>query len=260
MILSFHPCITADHQIILGHRQPDSRDERYIARAELIILPQTCSEKLYNMCAEPNVSLFPDYRARFDYPGKIGQSLLFKKEGLPQPYTLQWNSINHFTQAINKVNPHKYPFLLKEDRRHEAEGIHLINSADDIEISLNKILKKDYPGESQFISQEYIHADGNALRVVILGDSYIPYWKRPGFSGQKISTVGNGATVDKEWRPELQEKGIGMARKLSWKTGINLPSPGLPAPIFPHPYQKQAFAVLPAHQAAIPAGREFRTG
>ncbi|MBN2418786.1 MAG: hypothetical protein JXL81_05330 [Deltaproteobacteria bacterium] len=222
MILSFHPCITADHQIILGNRQPDLRDEPYISKAELIILPQTCSEKLFLMCAESGGSLFPDYRVRFDYQGKSGQSLLFKETGLPHPKTLQWNSVDHCISAFDNGTLHDYPFLIKEDRSHEAEGIHIIRNADDIEISMNKILKRHNTGDTRFISQEFIHADGNTLRVVIMGESYIPYWKRAGVQGQVISSISKGAIVDKKWRPDLQQKGIFLAEKLSVKTGINL--------------------------------------
>ena len=222
MILSFHPCITADHQIILGHRQPDSDDESFISKAELIILPQTCSEKLFAVCAKSNASIFPDYHARFDYPGKVGQSVLFEKESLPQPETFRWNSIDHFIHAIDKSLPHNYPFLLKEDMRHEAEGIHLIKDVNDIEISLKKMMIKNNLGNVRFVSQEFIHTGGNALRVVIMTDFYISYWKRPGVPGQVISTVSNGARVDKKWRPELQEKSVDMAKRLSERTGINL--------------------------------------
>ncbi len=222
MILSFHPCITADHQIILGHRQPDSNDASCIARAELIILPQTCSKKLFTMCAGSKALLFPDYRARFDYPGKVGQSMLFLKTGLSQPETLHWNSIDHFSRTVDKSLPHKLPFLLKEDRKHEAQGIYLVRDEGDVNLFLEKMRKKDKLEDTRFISQEFVHAGGNALRVVIMENSYISYWKRPGVPGQEISTISNGAIVDKKWRPELQEKGIAMAEKLSMKTGINL--------------------------------------
>ena len=222
MILSFHPCITADHQIILGHRQPDSEDVSFISRAEMIILPQTCSEKLFSLCVDSKASLFPDYRVRFDYPGKVGQSILFKKEGLSHPGTLQWKSIEHFNRAMDKSLPHSYPFIFKEDRRHEAEGIHLIKNAEDIDTALKKMSKKDQYGEAPFISQEFIYAGGNALRVVIIENSYISYWKRSGTADQEISTISNGARVDKKWRPGLQKKGIAMAEKLSGKTGVNL--------------------------------------
>lgn len=225
MILSFHPCITADHQIILGHRQPDTDDASLIARSELIILPQTCSEKLYFLCADSKASLFPNYKMRFEYPGKVGQSILFEKLGIPQPETLRWKSIDHFVREMDKMDkspPHSYPFLLKEDRRHEAEGIHMIKNADDVEITLEKIKKKNKHRETQFISQEFIQAYGNALRIVIMEDSFISYWKRPGGPGQEISTISKGARIDKKWRPGLQKKGKAMAKKLSKKTGINL--------------------------------------
>lgn len=221
MILSFHPCITSDHQIILGHRQPDSSDEPFISRAEMIILPQTCSEKLFTMCSESNALIFPDYGVRFDYPGKTGQSILFKKSDLPHPATLQWHSVNHFLQAVDKGIPHKYPFLLKEDKGHEAEGIHIIKNPYDIEISLKKIRKKSMLRETPFITQEFIPAQGNTLRVVIMADSSISYWKR-GIPGNEIVSVSNGARIDKKWRFDLQEKGISMAERLRKKTGINL--------------------------------------
>ena len=221
MILSFHPCVTADHQIILGNRQPDSRDAPYILQAELIILPQTCSEKLFSMCSKSHGSLFPEYGVRFDYPGKVGQSILFQKAGLPQPKTMQWNSVDHFIGALNNTYPHEFPFLIKEDKGHEAEGIHIIKDDGDIEISLNKISNRYHQGETRFITQELVQADGNTLRVVIMEDSYISYWKRSG-KEQVISTVSNGAAIDKTWRPDLQEKGLEMAEKLSRKTGINL--------------------------------------
>jgi ribosomal protein S6--L-glutamate ligase len=187
----------------------------------MIILPQTCPEKLFTMCTESNASLFPDYRARFDYPGKTGQNILFKKFDLPHPATFLWNSVNHFLQALNKGLPHEYPFLLKEDKSHESEGIHFIKEPDDIELSLKKIMKKSRFREMPFISQEFIPAQGNTLRVVIMADSGISYWKR-GIPGHEIVSISNGAMVDKKWRPDLQEKGILMAERLKEKTGINL--------------------------------------
>ncbi len=36
MILSFHPCITADHQIILGSRSPNRSDALMAARADAV--------------------------------------------------------------------------------------------------------------------------------------------------------------------------------------------------------------------------------
>ena len=222
MILSFHPCITADHQIILGHRQPDSHDEPFIARSELIILPQTCSEKLFKMCAKSKAAIFPDYTVRFDFPGKTGQHILFKKNNLPQPVTHIWDSVTHYISACETQIPHKFPFLFKEDMSHESDGVHIINNRHDIDESLKRIEKKSNFKGARFISQEFIKSDGNTLRVVIMNDRYIPYWKRVEDQGQKLSSLKRGARVDKDWKPEMQKKGIEMAQELSLKTGINL--------------------------------------
>ncbi len=222
MILSFHPCITADHQIILGHRDPDFHDSIYIARSELIILPQTCSEKLYTMCSESSADIFPDYTARFGFPGKTGQNILFNKSNLPQPVTYIWDSVTHFRAAFERHVPHNFPFILKEDRSHESDGIYIINDRHDIYLSLKKIEEKYNFKPGRFISQEFIHSDGKTLRVVVMGDRFTSYWKSITNPDQKLSSINKGAMVDFDWRPDLQKKGIDIVKELSFKTCVNL--------------------------------------
>jgi len=77
MILSFHPCFADDIQIILKDRDLNSDDLALIREAEVIILPQSCKFDLYQACKNSSALIFPNYEARFEYPGKIGQSLLF---------------------------------------------------------------------------------------------------------------------------------------------------------------------------------------
>jgi ribosomal protein S6--L-glutamate ligase len=55
-----------------------------------------------------------------------------------------------------------------------------------------------------------------------MGDNFISYWKRPGNSGDEITSMKKGAVVDREWNPELQKKGVVAAKRLSHNTGINL--------------------------------------
>ncbi|MBL7173843.1 MAG: hypothetical protein ISS68_13515 [Desulfobacteraceae bacterium] len=83
MILSFHPCFDTDVQIILGDKSLDTDNLECIRKSDAIILPQACTQDLYEICATSNAHVFPNYEARIKYPGKIGQSLLF--EGLDLP-------------------------------------------------------------------------------------------------------------------------------------------------------------------------------
>jgi ribosomal protein S6--L-glutamate ligase len=222
MILSFHPCFTADRQIILGDRDLSSNDIKIINNADVIILPQSCRPDIYNACRNSTAYLFPNYDARFAYPGKIGQSLLFAKRGFSHPKTFTWNSVEEFRIISEESCPHDMPFLLKADMGHEADGLYLIENSEALESALRCLHTNGKTQSSAFISQDLVPSDGNVLRAVIMGNNIISYWKRPAHPGQVITTVSKGATIDKKWRLDLQEKGRSQAQRLSTATGINL--------------------------------------
>jgi ribosomal protein S6--L-glutamate ligase len=224
MILSFHPCFLGDTQVILGDGIIDSHDLGHIRAAEAIILPQNCPLELYQACKNSSALLFPDYEARFEYPGKIGQSFLFEKLKCPYPETRQWLSVKAFKKAYPKAEeyPHRIPFLIKADETHEAERIYPITDQGALESSLEDLGRLESSGFKGFISQEMISTEGNVLRAVILGCRTITYWKRGESPEQIITTLSRGAKIDKEWRTDLQERGKIQAREFSAATGINL--------------------------------------
>jgi len=236
MILSFHPCIVGDFQIILGDRTLNSDDLILIRKAEAIVLPQSCSFELYEACKDTSALIFPNYDIRFRYPGKIGQSLLFKELKLPYPETIQWPSVERFREKSNNMDdhPHGTPFLIKADHGHEGEGVHLITDLKALESTLKRLSSQEEAGLSGFISQELIPSDGNVLRVVILGKRSIIYWKRAESHDKIITTISRGAKIEEDWRTDLQEKGRIQAQKLSRVTGINLAAIDFVFP-FDHP-------------------------
>lgn len=235
MILSFHPCFVADAQIILADRKLSADDRRLIQTADAIILPQSCSAELYRACKSSSSLLFPDYGIRFKYPGKVGQSLLFEKMGLLHPPTGRWASVRDFKGFQRKKGkfPHDPPFFLKADKSHEGEGVFFVTDEVSLKTALGRLEKA---GPEGFISQKAILCGGNVLRAVVLHKRIITYWKRPGKPDGVITTVSHGARVDKDWKPELQEKGRAQAQWISEKTGINLAAfdfvfdPGNPDP------------------------------
>jgi hypothetical protein len=98
-----------------------------------------------------------------------------------------------------------------------GEGTSVVGQS--LETALGRLEKA---GPEGFISQKAIPCGGNVLRAVVLHKRIISYWKRPGRPDGVITTVNHGARVDKEWKPELQEKGRAQAQWISEKTGINL--------------------------------------
>ncbi len=224
MLLSFHPCFDTDVQIILGDRRLDSTIRKSIQQATAIILPQACTQDLYNICANSTAHMFPNYYARIKYPGKIGQSHMFRELDLPHPETFSWEMVGEFKNAhpdLKTLTP-ETPFLIKEDRRHEAEGVFLIENEKALNEALDNLAIRERSGLKGFVTQEYIPCGGNVLRTVVIGKRIITYWKRPGKPGQEITTISTGAIIDHDWQPDFQEKGKVQALLLSHKTGINL--------------------------------------
>lgn len=224
MILSFHPCFDADIQMILGDRRVDSDILRHIEKADAIILPQACTQNLYDACIASSAQVFPNYEARIQYPGKIGQSRLFRDLDLPHPKTLPWESVKQFKNDDPDLKgiSHEIPFLIKEDQRHEAEGIFVVEDRKGLKEALDQLALRERSSIQGFVTQDYIPCEGNVLRAIIIGKRILTYWKRPDEPGQKITTISRGAIIDAEWQPDLQKKGRASARKLMEKTGVNL--------------------------------------
>jgi ribosomal protein S6--L-glutamate ligase len=224
MILSFHPCFAADVQIIFGDRNLNADDLAHIQKAEVIILPQSCSFDLYQACNNSSALVFPNYEVRFQYSGKIAQSHLFKKLRCPHPQTTDWPSVERFRKeyTLGGGFPHRIPFLIKTNESHEAEGIYIITDNKALDSSLDFIARLEKSGSPGFISQELIPSEGNVLRAVILGKRIITYWKRPESPGQIVTTISRGAKIEKGWRTDLQEAGKIQALKFSESANINL--------------------------------------
>jgi len=96
MIVSFHPCFEADKNIICAGREPDSGDLAAIKNAQAVILPQACYKSLYNMARDNCANVFPNYDARFKYPGKIGQIKLFQEKKVLHPKTVTFHNTDSF--------------------------------------------------------------------------------------------------------------------------------------------------------------------
>ena len=220
MILSFHPCFTADCQIILGSRPLNEEDRKLIRGAHAVILPQGRIHGVRAECLAAGVPVFPDYEMRRAFPGKVGQSLLFETFRLPHPRTFRWRSVDRLRKAPNL--PHGFPFVVKDDGSHEAEGVFLVTDPESLAAALGMPALKTGGQNNGFVTQDFVDSGGNILRAVIMAREIITYWKRPVSPGQVITTISKGARIDHDWEPVLQEKGRVQAKVLAERTGINL--------------------------------------
>ncbi|HSM47587.1 MAG TPA: hypothetical protein VK872_07215 [Draconibacterium sp.] len=101
MILSFHPLISADKNILCAGRDPQNQDLEAIKQAAAIILPLGCKKTLYDLVRENCRYVFPNYDMRFDFPGKLGQIELFRKMEANHPDTKSFCDLKSFECQYN---------------------------------------------------------------------------------------------------------------------------------------------------------------
>ena len=238
MILSFHPMITADRNMICAGRDPGEAELHAIRKADAVILPQGCRKTLYDMAASHCTHVFPDYSAKFAFPGKIGQAALFARFGLSHPKTRTFRSMMEFydqipnTKTFHDLN---FPFVFKFDWGGEGDTVTRIDSPADFSSALCRANAYEKTGQSRFLIQELIPSGNRSLRVAVIGDDRIVYWriqKKPDRFGTALS---KGAEINRHAEPDKQAAGIALVNLLCEKTGINLAGVDL---IFPENSQK----------------------
>ena len=225
MIVSFHPLFEADKNIICAGRQPNEEDLAAIRAADAVILSQGCYRALYEMARENCSHVFPNYDARFKYPGKINQIKLFRKVKVAHPASEIFSHVasfqHHYPEGLTKLG-FDFPLVFKMDWGDEGETVYRIDSADNLQEILQKVAEYEKTGQAGFILQEYISSNSRTLRVVVLGQRVISYWRIQEKNDGFYSNLSKGAKIDSEAEPGLQQKAVALVKDLCQKTGINL--------------------------------------
>ena len=225
MIVSFHPLFEADKNIICAGREPKAEDMAAIKAADAVVLAQGCSQALYEMARSNCANVFPNYDARFKYPGKIGQINLFQKLNVSHPASEIFADVAAFQRWRIETagdSPFAFPLVFKLDWGGEGQTVYQINCADDLEKILEQTAEFEKSGQCGFLLQEYISSGANTLRVVIIGQQHISYWRIQENSAEFYANLSKGAVLDSDYEPELQLKAVDLVKSVCKKTGINL--------------------------------------
>ena len=225
MIVSFHPLFEADTNIICAGREPNAEDLAAIKAANAVILAQGCSRALYEMARANCTNVFPNYDTRFKYPGKLGQIKLFREIKVAHPASELFADVDAFRkwQIENPDNPPlSFPLVFKLDWGGEGQTVFQINSDSDLKQILKQTAEYEKSGQSGFLLQEYISSGAKTLRVVIIGQQDISYWRIQENSAGFYANLNKGAIIDPDAEPELQHKAIDLVKFVCNKTKINL--------------------------------------
>ena len=224
MIVSFHPCITADVNRLCAGRKPDATDLAVIQSADAVILPQGCRQDLYEMARGHCAHVFPNYDARFSHTGKMGQIRLFQEQGVYCPKTVLYSDIITFFKETDNghILPFHPPFVVKLNWGGEGESVFLIENVDVWTRRLLDIRRYEAGGQFGFMLQEYIPSDGKTLRIAVIGHKLISYWRIQPDEKNFFSCIAKGAVIDKCAYPELQRRATAAVWGLCQKTRIDL--------------------------------------
>ena len=225
MIVSFHPLFEADNNNICAGREPGADDLAAIKKAEAVVLPQGCRQSLYEMAIANCRHVFPDYNARFNFPGKIGQIKLFRETGTAHPAAELYASVaefkQHYCKTVGDISC-GLPCVFKFDWGGEGETVYLVKSIDDLEDVLEKGAVFEKSGQKGFLLQQYIPTHGKTLRVIIIGQAIISYWRIQQSTDGFMSSVSRGAHIDSDSHPALQKTTSVFVNDFCTETGINL--------------------------------------
>lgn len=225
MILSFHPCFETRHNRLCAGREPDARDLAAIRAADAVILPQGCKQALYTMARNNCRHVFPDYAVRFAYPGKIGQSRLFKRLNLPHPRTLAFTGTAAFYERFPGPADRTgldFPLVFKFDWGGEGETVFLIPSPTALQRQLQRAARYERTGQSGFVLQEYVPCGNRTLRIVVINDTRIAYWRIQPDPARFHANLAAGGKIDAGADPDLRNAAIDTATQFCRRSGINL--------------------------------------
>ena len=225
MIVSFHPLYEADTNIVCAGRDPGTEDLAAIKAAEAVVLPQGCRQSLYEMATTNCRHVFPNYNARFNFSGKLGQIKLFRETNTAHPASELYPSVAEFKRHYGEASgiiSFGLPCVFKFDWGGEGETVYLINSIDELENILEKATVFENSGQKGFLLQQYVPSNGKTLRVIIIGQAIMSYWRIQQNIDMFMSSVSKGAHIERTLQPELQNIARAFVSDFCTVTGINL--------------------------------------
>lgn len=220
MILSFHPIIEADLNIIVAGRPPGETELCAIRQAQAVIVSQGCPEALYRMARRNCTHVFPNLDMRFDYPGKCGQIELFSRLGIAHPRTRCYPCLDEFRR--DRSAAFELPAVVKMSWGGQGETVFKVSHGQELELALRRVADFELSGQRGFLIQQYIPGAQHALRVVVIGSRTLSYWRLQKDSGRFGTSVDGGAAIDHQADPDLQAAGRTAAREFCERTGLQL--------------------------------------
>ncbi len=226
MILSYHPIIEGDANRLCAGRDPGPEDLAAMESADAILLPQGCRESLYQAARKSCPLVFPNYDARFAYPGKTGQVDLFRHLALTCPDSMIFADCADFRARFPDLErmPMTPPLVIKRDWGGEGQGVFPAPDMATLK-GILEILEQTESGHPDgFVIQRFIPTRPRVLRVVVVGRRLKTYWRVMAPSADPFAKAGLalGGRLDFTTDPGLMRAAEAAVTRVCNETGINL--------------------------------------
>lgn len=222
MIVSFHPIFAGDRNLVCAGREPGPEDLNAIRRAHAVILPQGCSRKLYEMARANCAHVFPNYDVRFGYPGKTGQIQLFGETGTPHPPTDIFLDVADFRRRCGDGGCRPPPCVFKFDWGGEGDTVFEVRSRTELAQRIEQASACEATGQRGFLIQQLVQCGNRSLRVAVIGQRFVSYWRVHAGEGRFAVSVSKGARIDTRSDPDRIECGERLVADFCHRTGLNL--------------------------------------
>ncbi len=166
--------------------------------------------------------VFPNYDARFRFPGKTGQIRLFRESRAPHPATEIYDDISDFRNRSPFSSRFGFPLVFKFDWGGEGDTVFLAENPSGLDEILEHADRCERSGQRGFLLQQFVNCGGRSLRVVVIGKRVISYWRVGECPGTFKASLSGGARVDTDSDPGLKETAEHLVAGFCRDAGINL--------------------------------------
>lgn len=225
MILSFHPLFEGDRTINCAGRMPGAAERDAIQAADAVVLSQGCRPQLYWMVRRHCPRIFPNYEARFRFPGKMGQVRLFRETGTRHPASRLFPDLQEYHRRRAERGfdvGFDFPLVFKFDWGGEGETVFCLETPANLNAMLQRAAAFERAGQKGFMLQRKVAAAHRSLRVVVIGQRRRTYWRVGNEATGFHSAVSRGARIDYESDRDLQQAGVDAVDTFCRRTGIDL--------------------------------------
>jgi ribosomal protein S6--L-glutamate ligase len=219
MILSFHPIIEADENIICAGRAPDASDLAAIKRAAAVILPQGCSPALYRMARTYCRRVFPNMDVRFDYPGKHGQIRPFRELGIAHPPTALFDDMDQFHARGADI---ALPSVVKLNWGGQGQTVFRACDEAELHAALEQVRVWEQSRQKGFLVQHFVEHRNRSLRVTVVGTRRISYWRIQKDLARFGTSLDQGACIDAHGEPHLKAAAENIVSDFCARTGLQM--------------------------------------